>query len=238
MKTFQSINEYVKDKKGVTVLYPGGFKPLTGAHINLIDKYLELVDVKRVVLFISPGKRDEIDADMAYDIAKNALGDRPVEIVVDKKSYSPILSIYRWIEKPEREKGFYALASSTKGEDYKRVKEFTKNYRPDKFGKNLPKGVNVTELLVNTDPMTYSDGEPISASRAREAFNKGEYETFKESYPGLQEDIIKTIWDKLNKKTEDIEEAGLTGFTVSKGQAGYEEIYPSQKYKSMKNVQK
>jgi len=237
MKTFQSIHEYAKDKKGVTVLYPGGFKPLTGAHINLIDKYLEHPNVKRVVLFISPGKRDEIDADTAYDIAKNTLADRSVEVVLDKKSYSPILAVYRWIENPERDPGKYALASSTKGEDYKRVKEFTKNYQPDKFGKNLPKGVEVVELLVDPEPMTYPDGEPISASRARDAFKKGEYETFKESYPGLREDIIKTIWDKLNKKSEDIEEAGLTGFTVSKGQDGYEEIYPSQKYKSMKNVQ-
>ena len=234
---FETIDSYKDKIKGVTVLYPGGFKPLTGAHIHMVDRYLDHPDVKKVVLFISPGKRDEVNADDAYKIVKGVLKDRDVEIVLDKNSYSPILAVYRWIEEEGREPGKYALASSTKGEDYKRVKEFTKNYESDKFGKNLPKGVKVVELPIDADPMTYPDGTPISASRARQDIKQNNFKKFKENYPGLDEKIVKAIWKKLKPKpSKDIEEAGLTNFTVSKGQRGYEEIYPSQKYKSIKNV--
>ena len=236
MKKFEGLNKYKDKVNGITVLYPGGFKPLTGAHIHIIDQYLQHPNVKKVVLFISPAKRDEINADDAYDIVKKVLTDRPIEIVLDKKSYSPILSVYRWIEKPEREPGKYALASSTKGSDYKRVKEFTNNYQPDKFEKNLPKGVKIIELLIDVDPLTYENGEPISATQTREDLRSGTYEKFKTNYPGLNEKIVKFIWDFLNKKTEDIEEAGNTEFVVSGGLSGYERVYPSQKYKSIKNI--
>jgi len=179
----------------VTILYPGGFKPLTGAHIELIEKYLAQPNVEKVVLFISPGKRDTVTADQAYTIAKHVLQDLPIEIVLDKNSYSPILAVYRWIEKAERDPGKYALASSTKGNDYKRVKEFTENYQPDKFGKNLPKGVEIIELPVDPEPLNYPDGEPISATRAREALQNEDYDSFKESYPVLKEELVQFIYN-------------------------------------------
>lgn len=236
---FESIDEYGNKLEGVTILYPGGFKPLTGAHIDFIKRYLEKPEVKKVVLFISPGKRDDISADTAYYIAQNVLSGMNVDVVLDKDSYSPILSCYRWIEKPERTPGKYALAASTKGNDYKRVKEFVNNYSPEKFGKNLPKGVQIVELLINADPLTYSDGEPISATRVREDLASGNYEKFKESYPILPDKSIKFIWNTLNQSDnqednfpilpDDLEEAG-------EGIRGKEDIYPSDKYKTIKGI--
>jgi len=237
---FESLKEYGDKLEGVTILYPGGFKPLTGAHIDFIDRYLQNPEVKKVVLFISPGKRDEISADVAYTIAQNILSNKNVDVILDKDSYSPILSCYRWIEKPERTPGKYALASSTKGSDYKRVKEFVNNYSPEKFGKNLPKGVQIVELLVNAEPLTYPNGEPISATRAREDLASGNYEKFKENYPVLPDKDIKFIWNTLNQSLnkgqnfpvlpdKDLEEAG-------EGIRGKEDIYPSDKYKTIKGI--
>ncbi|NMC61002.1 MAG: hypothetical protein GYA51_16715 [Candidatus Methanofastidiosa archaeon] len=236
---FESIDEYGNKLEEVTILYPGGFKPLTGAHIDFIKRYLEKPEVKKVVLFISPGKRDDISADTAYYIAQNVLSGMNVDVVLDKDSYSPILSCYRWIEKPERTPGKYALAASTKGNDYKRVKEFVNNYSPEKFGKNLPKGVQIVELLINADPLTYPDGEPISATRVREDLASGNYEKFKESYPILPDKSIKFIWNALNQSDnqednfpilpDDLEEAG-------DGIRGKEDIYPSDKYKTIKGI--
>ena len=235
--SFMSINEYI-NRKNITILYGGAFKPITGAHIDIIKRYLNQSNVKKVVLFISPGKRDEIDADLAYNIAKNILKDLPVEIVLDKKSYSPILAIYRWIEKKEREPGKYALASSTKENDYKRVKEFVKNYKSDKFRKNLPKGVKIIELPINVDPLINSKGEPISATKVREDLKSKDYNSFKENYPEISEKKIKYIWNQLigssNKK--DLEEAGNTGFVETGNLTGYERVTPSQKYKSIKTI--
>lgn len=185
----------------VTIIYPGGFKPITGAHIQMVNKYLQHPDVKKVVLFISPGKRDEVSVEDAYTIVKNVLSSDKVEVVLDKKSYSPILAVYRWIENPKREPGRYALASSSKEDDYHRVKEFTRNYKRDRYGKNLPDGVRVVELPINTEPLTYQNGTPISASRAREDLRNGNYERFKENYPGIQETIINNIWNTLKTKT-------------------------------------
>jgi citrate lyase synthetase len=227
---FESLNEYKNNIKGITILYPGGFKPLTGGHVHIIDQYLKHPDVKRIVLFISPSKRDEVSADTAYKIAKKILKDKNVEIVLDKESYSPILSIYRWIQKPEREPGKYALAASTKGNDYKRVKEFTKNYTPEKFAKNLPKGIEVTELPIDVNPLTYKNGEPISATNVRDSIKEKDYKKFKENYPMLSEDQIKFIWNELTKPDKDIEESGEGSIS------GRADIYPSEKYRAIKNV--
>ena len=236
MKTFETLNEYTDQLNGVTVLYPGGFKPLTGAHIDIIKRYLKHPNVKKVVLFVSPGNRDGIDGEKAAKIAKVVLGDLSVDVVYDKKSYSPVLAIYRWIENKERKPGKYTLASSSKGTDYQRVKDFVNNYENPKYQKNLPKGVTVIELPINVSPLTYKDGQPLSATRAREDIKNGNYKKFKESYLGVPEKKIQYIWNALVPKSTDVEEAGLTNFTVSKGQQGYSEIYPSQKYKSIKNV--
>lgn len=217
-----------------TVLYAGGFKPITGAHVDIIKRYLAHPNVHRVVLFISPSKREEIDADTAYEITKRLLekNDR-VEIVLDKTSYSPLLSIYRWIEDERREPGQYALASSAKGKDYQRVKEFVKNYTEKEYKHNLPEGVEVIELPLDVSPMLYKDGTPISASSVREAIRNGDYDVFEKAYPNLPKSVPKYIWKRLNPKKEDIEESGeLTGV----GGSGYQRNYPSQIYKSIKNV--
>jgi len=216
-----------------TVLYAGGFKPITGAHIDIIKRYLKHPGVKRVVLFISPSSRDDIDSKSAYDIAKNIFKKYPVEVVLDKSSYSPILCIYRWIEHKDREPGTYAMASSLKGKDYNRVKEFTRNYNEREFKKNLPKGVKITELPLDVKPLTYDDGTPISASIVRKAILDNDYEKFKKSYPNLPEKIPQYIWKKLKGNDKEIEESGeLPGV----GGSGYQRNYPSQIYKSIKNV--
>lgn len=185
------------DCKDTTILFPGGFKPLTGAHLDLIKRYTQHPNVKRVVLFMSPSKRDGIEVDVAFKIAKDVLRDLPVDIVLDKNSYSPILAIYRWIQESSREKGNYALAASSKDRDYDRVKEFVKNYTPERFGNNLPIGVKVIELMMDTHPLNYKDGQPISSTSVRQSIKDNNFNRFKESYPNLSDDKITYIWKSL-----------------------------------------
>ncbi|MEG1363353.1 MAG: hypothetical protein RSC92_02805, partial [Clostridia bacterium] len=53
------------------VLIPGGFKPLTIAHINMINSYISNISIKKIILFIGNSKRDNINRDNAIYIIKN-----------------------------------------------------------------------------------------------------------------------------------------------------------------------
>ena len=49
--------------KNVTVLFPGGFKPITGAHMALAQRYAQNPNVDRVIMLIGPKERDGITRD-------------------------------------------------------------------------------------------------------------------------------------------------------------------------------
>ena len=44
----------------ITVLFPGGFKPLTGAHLALAQRYAEDPQVDQIILLIGPTERGGI----------------------------------------------------------------------------------------------------------------------------------------------------------------------------------
>ncbi len=52
----------------ITVLFPGGFKPLTGAHLALAQRYAELPNVQRVIMLIGPTERDGITREKTMEI--------------------------------------------------------------------------------------------------------------------------------------------------------------------------
>jgi hypothetical protein len=186
------------------LLYPCGLKPITGAHIALIKDYLTKYNfVNKIIIFIGPNKRDFIDQELAYELAINILSDLPVEII--KTNKSPILYLYSWIEDKNREINNYAMISSSKGLDYKRSLEFTKNYTIKKYKNNLQPNVKV----VNIDTLSpiifkgrndiYNE-TPISASIIRKDLLNNNYEMFKTGYPNINEDKIQYIWNKLKDK--------------------------------------
>lgn len=184
----------------VTILFPGKFKPLTGAHIDLIHKYVLNENIKKIILFISPQEKDGVSAFKVKKIASKLFENLPVEIILDKKSYSPILAIYRWIENKERESGFYSLAASTKDNDNNRISEFVRNYQNEKYKENLPTGVKVIDFQINNSPLLFQDSEqPISATIARKALNDNNFDMFKYCYPNLEDKDINYIWNTLKE---------------------------------------
>ena len=52
----------------VTVLFPGGFKPLTGAHMALANRYAKLPNVEKVIMLVGPKERDGISRDGTKEI--------------------------------------------------------------------------------------------------------------------------------------------------------------------------
>ena len=191
----------------ITVLFPGGFKPLTGAHMALAERYAELPTVSQVILLIGEKPRDGITREKTVEIF-NLLNTNPKIVIQPTAFNSPIMAAYEYLfELPEDSTGDYAMAASTKGDDYVRTKDFVPNvdkYRMigDKKGRTIPDGINATELSVDVDPLLYSNGTPISASTIRQALVDNDYETFRMSYPENTDAEVKNIWQILRSTQE------------------------------------
>ena len=187
----------------ITVLFPGGFKPLTGAHLALAQRYAESPNVERVIMLIGPKDRDGITREKTMQMFE--LMNNSTKIQMQPTAYnSPITAAYEYLfALPQDATGNYAMAASTKGDDYVRAKAFIPNVDKyitigDKTGRTMPSGINATELNIDVDPITYQDGTtPISATAVRTALQNNDYATFAASYPGYKEAVIKNAWQIL-----------------------------------------
>ncbi len=191
------------------VLFPGGFKPLTGAHLALANRYAQSSNVERVIMLIGPKERDGVSRQDTAEIF-NLINSNP-KIAMQPTDYnSPIMAAYEYLfALPETDNGTYAMAASKKGDDYARTMSFGSNVEKyktvgDKGGRKMPAGINVNPLEIDVDPLAYADGTPISASTVRKAIAEKDYETFAASYPGTKEAIVKNIWQMLTGVQESI----------------------------------
>ena len=189
----------------VTVLFPGGFKPITGAHLALANRYAENPSVKQVIMLVGPKDRDGFTRKQTID-SFNLLNSNPKIIMQPTEFNSPIMAAYEFLfALPEDAQGQYAMAASTKGDDYVRAKTFVPNVDKykitgDKSGRKIPQGVDAIELTANADPIQYPSGEPISATATRQAIASGDYNIFKLSYPGIEDSVLKNVWEILTGK--------------------------------------
>ena len=188
--------------KNVTVLFPGGFKPITGAHMALAQRYAQNSNVDKVIMLVGPKERDGITRDTSIKMFN--LLNKNTNIEIQPTDFnSPIMAAYEYLfNLPEDAQGQFALAASEKDDDYVRVKTFIPNidkYKTigDRSGRKIPAGVDATELTVSVDPLKYDDGTAISASAVRAALNADLYSKFKASYPNYDESIVKNIWQML-----------------------------------------
>jgi len=191
------------------VLFPGGFKPLTGAHLALANRYAQSSNVERVIMLIGPKERDSVSRKDTAEIF-NLINSNP-KIVMQPTDYnSPIMAAYEYLfALPETDNGTYAMAASKKGDDYARTMSFGSNVEKyktvgDKGGRKMPSGIKVNPLEIDVDPLAYADGTPISASTVRKAIAEKDYETFAASYPGTKEAIVKNIWQMLTGVQESV----------------------------------
>ena len=191
----------------IIVLFPGGFKPITGAHMALAQRYAQDPNVEQVRLLIGPKDRDGITREKSAEIF-NLLNSNSKIVMQPTEFDSPITAAYEYLfAMPEDATGRYAMAASTKGDDYVRTKDFIPNvdkYKTigDKKTRKIPAGIDATEMSVNIDPELYKNGNPISASTIRQALADNDYQTFQASYPGYEESVIKNIWQILKGQQE------------------------------------
>ena len=186
----------------ITVLFPGGFKPLTGAHLALANRYAQDPQVERVILLIGPKEREGITRDKTMEMF-DLLNSNPKIEIQPTEFNSPIMAAYEYLfALPEDATGKFAMAASTKGDDYVRAKDFVPNVDKyatigDKKGRRIPAGIDATELSVNVDPLTYNNGHPISATIVRQSLVDDDYETFRLSYPTNSDAEVKNAWQIL-----------------------------------------
>lgn len=191
----------------ITVLFPGGFKPLTGAHLALAQRYAESPQVGQILLLVGPQPRDGITREQSIEIF-NLLNDNPDIVIRPTEFNSPIMAAYEYLfELPTDATGRYAMAASTKGDDYVRAKTFVPNVDKyatigDKKGRKIPIGIDATELSIDVDPETYADGTPISATVVRKAIVDRDYETFRASYPQFKDAVVKNVWQIVTGVSE------------------------------------
>ena len=182
-----------------TILFPGGFKPLTGAHLALAQRYAEDPQVGQVILLIGPTERQGITRSKTIELF-NLLNSDPNIEIQSTEFNSPITAAYEYLfALPKDATGKYAMAASTKGNDYVRAKDFVPNVDKyatigDKNGRTIPSGINAIELSINVDPLTYTNGEPISATIVRQSIQDNDYDTFRLSYPQFKDALVKNAW--------------------------------------------
>ena len=76
----------------VTVLFPGGFKPITGAHMHLANQYANNPAVSKVIMLIGPNSRDGVTREKSIDIFR-LLNDNPKVPTNPPPPYPPCNSI-------------------------------------------------------------------------------------------------------------------------------------------------
>jgi len=195
----------------INILFPGSFKPFTGAHIYQITEYLKDKRINNIIVIIGTGERCGINQDMSYSIALKLFNNHRIKIIKSKpfilqdgkKIYSPIISSGQYIEH-DAEPGIYSMIASTKNNDYDRVKEFY-DYFTIKAPQKLSIGIKVFMPPKTIEPLLYvgrSDNynnTPISASILRKDILNNDRKNFETNYPYSSEEIKYFIWDYLEK---------------------------------------
>ena len=191
----------------ITVLFPGGFKPLTGAHLDLATRYAADPQVERIIMLIGPKDRDGITREKTMAMF-NLLNSNPRITIQPTEFNSPIMAAYEYLfALPEDATGRYAMAASAKGDDYVRAKDFVPNVDKyatigDKKGRTIPRGIDATELNINVDPLTTDSGVPISATAVRQALADRNYNEFRTAYPQFDDAEVKNAWQILTGMQE------------------------------------
>ena len=210
------VDTLLEASQGVTVLLPGGFKPPHGGHLDLVMNYFSLPQVSNVIILVGPTPRQGITQSDSIAIWKMLLKDVPNTQVIATSVESPLTAAYKYLETAPS--GMYALASSSKGEDYARVKKFVQDH--SNGGKYQRKGVSAVELPVDPKPLLYrnrtdkNNGTGISASVLRSDLATKNLKNFTTNYPDVPQDIAAKIYQRLTGRvnlSEMLTEGGGAG---------------------------
>ena len=182
----------------ITILYPGGFKPLHGGHVDFIRRYAQLDEVREVILFIGQTKRDRINQDIACSVAEIITKGIKKVRVMKVTDPTPVTALYNFMRTAPA--GRYAVVASNKGDDTKKVEKFLRDFNPSGKYNRIEDGILPVELNVDAEPLLYSkrgdeyDGLPISSTIVRSDVESGNLRGFLASYPSINRMNAMTAW--------------------------------------------
>ena len=194
------------------ILIPGGFKPPTGGHYSMIKEYEKKPDVMKVYVVTGPKEREGVTLDQSKQIFKIYGGFSSKVEFIEAGDATPLTTCYKLMENDhfvsEHAGGIFSLGAGDKGNDPKRIKDFVRYFK-----QRIDSTTAQITAYSAAETLTV-DGHPASASRMREAFKNGDWETFKKLLPNdsFYDDVVQV----LNKQGSGVNESFfLTGHLFS-----------------------
>lgn len=196
------------------VIYPGAFKPFHDGHWMQIMKYLDLdgYDVD-VTVILSSADREGIKAVTSKSFMDKVFADEPKVRVWISPDASPVRAAYRAVENG---RGVFAMASSGKGDDKKRVDDFIryfKTYPSDR--------TEVIGVPVDYSPIMYGEradgyqGRPVSSTVVRNDVRANDFAAFLTAYKrmlsagAVTPADIKEYYKAVKKEVLPLRDSGL-----------------------------
>jgi hypothetical protein len=177
------------------ILIPGGFKPPTVGHYNMIQQYDRNPDVIKIFIVVGFKPREGVTHEQSiriFDIY-GGFSDK-VEFKNADGYPTPMTACYEFMKDSEFTGKFpnsaWSLGASDKGKDKDRIRAFTKYFNQDN-----PDLVDVNVISVDAARAYEVDGEAASASRMRQAARDNNWEEFKKFLPNesVYNDVINIL---------------------------------------------
>ena len=187
MKKFKQffLEKKISDKLNFAILLPGGFKPPTLGHYELIKKYSELVE--KVIVLIGPKERDGFTREQSLKVFElYGLMDLPNVEIISIPYVNPMEAAFKFVSEDPRALEYknltFGMGSSDKEGDDVRIKRFVSYY--EKNPQSLPQGLKVGIPPTITSTKTQTDVD-VSATTLRAAIQKTppDLKTLKELIP-------------------------------------------------------
>ena len=219
----QNNNQYV-------ILVPGGFKPPTGGHYQMIKYYDKKPDIRKVFVVTGPKPRGSITLQQSKEIFATYGGFSNKVDFITTDDPTPLTTCYELLKNENFINQFpnaqFSIGASDKEGDEKRISDFV-NY----FQKNP----NLTQAEVgyySPAPAFEVDGSPASASRMRKAYDEQDWETFKKllPHPSLYDNVVQIMSNTAEQEGADLQE---NFFTLDSLFSLVNEVYSEKQRKFM-----
>jgi phosphoribosylformylglycinamidine (FGAM) synthase PurS component/DNA-binding transcriptional MerR regulator len=189
----EPINLAEQEQKQYVILIPGGFKPPTGGHYDLIKQYDKNSNIRKVFVITGAKERQGVTLKQSKAIFAVYGGFSDKVEFVTSNDPTPLTTCYELMKNEnfvnQFPNAYFSIGAGDKGNDPARINDFA-NY----FLKNP----NLTTAKVEAYEPAKAfmiDGEAASASRLRKAFTEGDWETFKKLLPNeaFYDDVVQIL---------------------------------------------
>lgn len=172
------------------ILYPGAFKPVHPGHIVTIMHYSSLSDTM-VHIIISRADRDNFTYKPTLNFLTYVFKGAANVTIHLADARSPIMEAYGFAHEKKFGDGYYALLSSSKGNDRKRADDFYKYF--SRGGTHETDGV-IPEVVI-ANPIMSDDNTEYSSTAIRDMIKQDGRTDFLDSYKILVKKGICTAHD-------------------------------------------